>query len=100
MSGQNDSGMLYDKMNYVLIISGVVAVLLGFVLMSGGGSESLDDFHPEEIFSDRRITVAPFVVLLGFAIVGWGVMRKPSGSSQEVADASNATTHSGKAAKK
>ena len=53
--------------NYKILIAGLVVIFIGFLLMMGGGSEDPNKFNPE-IFSTRRITVAPIVVLLGFAI--------------------------------
>ena len=51
-------------------------VLLGFVLMSGGGSDDPNVFNEEELFSFRRITLAPFLVILGYGIVLYGIMKK------------------------
>lgn len=53
----------------------MLCIVLGFVLMAGGGSEDPNVFS-EEIFSTRRITVAPLVVLLGFAIEIIGIMYR------------------------
>lgn len=62
--------------SYKMILIGFGIVLLGFILMMGGGSDSPDKFS-YDIFSFRRITLAPIVVLLGFAFVFWAIMRKP-----------------------
>ena len=67
--------MVLKKNNYLLIIAGCVIVLLGFVLMSGGGSQDPNVFNEEELFSFRRITLAPFMVLLGYGIVLFGIMK-------------------------
>ena len=83
MSKKEDSGMLFDKSNYMLLIGGVAAIILGFVLMSGGGAESLDEFNYDEIFSFRRITLAPLVVIAGLGIVGWAILKKPSDTGNE-----------------
>jgi len=50
--------------------------VVGFILMAGGGSEDPNVFN-EEIFSTRRITIAPIVVLIGFVIEIFAIMRKP-----------------------
>ena len=65
------------RLNYILLAAGTVVVLLGFILMSGGGTENLNEFHHDEIFSGRRITLAPIVVLLGFGVVLYGIIKKP-----------------------
>lgn len=62
--------------SYKMILIGFGIVLLGFALMMGGGSNNPDEFS-YEIFSFRRITLAPIVVLAGFGFVFWAIMRKP-----------------------
>lgn len=66
----------------MLIAAAVLIVVLGFVLMSGGGSESPTEFN-REIFSHRRITVAPLVVLIGYGLMFWAIMRKPNSEKAE-----------------
>ena len=68
--------MVLKKKNYLLIIVGCIIVLFGFVLMSGGGSENPEIFNEKELFSFRRITLAPFLVLLGYGVVLFGIMKK------------------------
>ncbi len=68
--------MVLNNKNYILIVIGCVVVLLGFLLMSGGGSENPEVFNETELFSFRRITLAPFMVLLGYGIVLFGIMKK------------------------
>ncbi|MDR0982790.1 MAG: DUF3098 domain-containing protein [Culturomica sp.] len=70
--------------NYKMILIGFGIVVLGFILMSGGGSENPDEFN-YAIFSFRRITLAPIVVLAGFAFVFWAIMRKPKEKDNDVA---------------
>ena len=65
----------FDKMNYILLAVGMAIVVLGFILMSGGGST--DTSYDPDIFSARRIKVAPVVCLLGFVWIIYAVMRKP-----------------------
>lgn len=67
--------LAFDKTNYVLIAIGMLIVIVGFVLMSGG--ESTDTFFDESIFNFRRIRLAPVVSLLGFLSIIYGIMRKP-----------------------
>ena len=68
-------GFAFGHENYRLIIIGVVLVVLGFLLMVGGGSDSPDKFSPD-IFSTRRITVAPIVVLAGYMVVLFSIMKR------------------------
>ena len=65
----------FDKMNYILLAVGMAIVVLGFILMSGGGST--DTSYDPDIFSARSIKVAPVVCLLGFVSMIYAVMRKP-----------------------
>lgn len=64
------------KENYKLMIIGVVVIVIGFLLMIGGGSEDPTVFNPE-VFSFRRITLAPIVVLAGFLFEIYAIMKKP-----------------------
>ena len=68
--------MVLKNKNYILIVIGCIVVLLGFLLMSGGGSENPEVFNESELFSFRRITLAPFMVLLGYGVVLYGIMKK------------------------
>ncbi|MDC0584602.1 DUF3098 domain-containing protein [Bacteroidales bacterium] len=62
--------------NYKLIAIGVAIIIIGFILMTGGKAESPDVFS-EEIFSFRRITLAPTLVLFGFIFEIWAIMKTP-----------------------
>jgi hypothetical protein len=68
---------LFDKGNYTWMIGGVVLILIGFMLMSGGKSPDPHQFLYDEIYSFRRITLAPIVILLGFALEVYAIMKKP-----------------------
>lgn len=60
-----------------MLIIGIVFIVIGFLLMMGGGSDDPAVFN-EEIFSFRRITLAPVMILIGFVIEIYAIMRKPS----------------------
>lgn len=62
--------------NYKLLAIGFAIIVAGFLLMLGGRSESPDVFS-EKIFSFRRITLAPIVVLAGFIFEIWAIIKKP-----------------------
>lgn len=76
MSNEKKLEFPFKKQNYILLVAGVLVIIIGFLLMAGGGSEDPNVFNPE-VFSPRRITVAPLVVLLGFAIVMFAILKKP-----------------------
>jgi hypothetical protein len=68
--------------NYKLLAIGFGIIIVGFLLMLGGKSESPDKFS-QDIFSFRRITLAPIVVLAGFIFEIWAIMKKPKESDKE-----------------
>ena len=70
------SPYLFDKQNYIIMIIGLIMIGVGFILMSGGKSDDPNIFNPEEVYSVRRITVAPIVVLLGFLIEIYAIFHK------------------------
>lgn len=67
--------LAFDRINYILLVVGMVVVVIGFILMSGSGST--ESAYNPEIFSARRIKVAPVVCLIGFVSMIYAVMRKP-----------------------
>lgn len=69
------------KENYKLMIIGIVVIIIGFVLMTGGGSDDPTVFNPE-VFSFRRITLAPVVVLAGFLFEIYAIMKKPKSTEE------------------
>jgi len=79
MAGKTDKnkiGFAFGKQNYTLLLIGFLVIVLGLVLMSGGSGDDPTKFYPE-IFSFRRITLAPVVCLLGFIVVIVAIMKKP-----------------------
>ena len=67
---------LFEKRNYIIMVIGLAFIAVGFVLMSGGGSEDPNVFN-EEIYNFRRIRLAPTLVLMGFAIEIYAILAKP-----------------------
>lgn len=68
--------------NYKLLAIGFAIIVIGFLLMLGGRAKSPDVFS-DDIFSFRRITLAPIVVLAGFAFEIWAIMKKPKDTDKE-----------------
>jgi len=64
---ENNNGNVLEKKNYILLAIGFVIIVIGYILMTGGKSPDPNQFS-EELFSPMRITVAPILVLVGFAI--------------------------------
>jgi hypothetical protein len=67
--------ILFDKPQYTRLIIGILLVAIGFVLMSGGGSDDPKVFH-EEVFNFQRIGLAPAVILIGFGVVIYSIFKK------------------------
>ena len=67
--------LAFDKVNYILLAVGMAVVVLGFILISGGSSS--ETAYDPDIFSVRRIKVAPVVCLIGFVSMIYAVIRKP-----------------------
>jgi uncharacterized membrane protein len=76
MNKDKKEGFAFNKQNYTYLIAGAALVVIGLMLMSGGGSDDPNKFNPE-IFSTRRITVAPICILIGYLTVLLGIMKKP-----------------------
>jgi hypothetical protein len=68
---------IFDRANYVIMAAGVVVIIIGFVLMSGGATSDPNVFPAEDLYSFRRITLAPIVVMLGFAIEVFAILKRP-----------------------
>ena len=73
---QHKSDFLFDKVNYKILLIGIGVIALGFILMSGGGSDD-PKVWSDEIFSFRRIRLAPTVVLIGFGITIYSIFKNP-----------------------
>lgn len=58
----------FGKINYYIMFAGLLFIVVGFILMIGGGSNDPNVFNENEIFSFRRITLAPILVLTGYVI--------------------------------
>ena len=82
--------MVFGKKNYILLAISVGIIILGLLLMSGGGSADSTEFTAD-IFSTRRIVVAPIVTLVGFLLIIYAIMAKPK-SSNKSKDKDSGTT--------
>ncbi len=72
----SDSRFIFGKRNYKWMFIGLGCIALGFILMAGGGSDDPEVFNPE-IFSFRRIRLAPTIVLIGFAMQVYAILIDP-----------------------
>ena len=67
---------IFEKKNFQAMLVGIIFIVVGFVLMSGGGSDDPNVFNPE-IYNFRRIRLAPTLVLIGFAIQVYAILLNP-----------------------
>tara|TARA_B110000261_G_scaffold61676_1_gene72568 strand:+ start:427 stop:690 length:264 start_codon:yes stop_codon:yes gene_type:complete len=71
---------IFQRKNYKFMLIGIAFIALGFILMAGGGSEDPAVFNPE-IYSWRRIRLAPTLILIGFAIEMYAILLNPNKKS-------------------
>jgi len=71
------STFMFSKENYVLMLAGVLVIIIGFLLMLGVNNTDSSVFPADEIYSFRRITLAPIVVMIGFGIEVFAILKKP-----------------------
>jgi hypothetical protein len=74
-NNEQTTDFLFDKVNYKFLLIGIGVIALGFILMSGGGSDNPKVFN-EDVFSFTRIRLAPTVVLIGFGITIYSIFKK------------------------
>ena len=68
----------FNSKNYRLLFIGLAVNIIGFLLMIGGGADQLNEFNADELFSQRRITLAPFFIVVGYVIIIVAIMRRPN----------------------
>ena len=68
---------IFGKKNYQIMLIGLVCIAIGFILMAGGGSDNPEVFN-DEIYSWRRIRLAPTLVIVGFAIEIYAILVHPN----------------------
>jgi len=68
---------LFTKENYLWMGIGAAVMLLGLLLMAGGKSSDPNVFNPNEVYSFRRITIAPILIVAGLMVEVYAIMKKP-----------------------
>ncbi|MCA0958946.1 DUF3098 domain-containing protein [Muricauda ruestringensis] len=88
MSKKNNNGQkptkefVFQKKNYLFLFIGIAFIALGFILMSGGGSDDPEVFNPE-IYNFRRIRLAPTLILIGLGIQVYAILLNPNKKNKE-----------------
>ncbi|WP_375325633.1 DUF3098 domain-containing protein [Flagellimonas sp. GZD32] len=73
---------VFQKKNYIFLFIGIAFIALGFILMSGGGSDDPNVFNPE-IYNFRRIRLAPTLILIGLGIQVYAILLNPNKKNKE-----------------
>lgn len=68
---------LFGKENYMMMLGGLILLAIGFFLMAGGKSADPNVFNDNDVYSTTRITIAPFLIIVGFVIEIFAIMKKP-----------------------
>lgn len=71
---------LFTKDNYMWMIAGIIVMAIGIILMAGGKSDDPNVFKENEVYSVRRITIAPILILVGLGIEVYAIFKKPKTS--------------------
>ena len=74
--------MPFRKDNYMFLLAGLAFIAIGFILMIGGSSPDVDVFD-EGVYSFRRITLSPILIILGFVIEIYAIMKRPKKENKE-----------------
>lgn len=73
---EKNSTNLFGKSNFIWMGIGLVIILVGFLLMAGGKSQNPNIFAENEVYSFRRITLAPILIIAGFVVEVYAIMKK------------------------
>ena len=76
MKKQEEKKLLFGSINYKIMLSGIFLMIVGFFLMSGGGSDDPNIFS-DEIFSFQRIRIAPMLIVGGYIIQVYAILKSP-----------------------
>ena len=68
---------IFEKDNYMWMLGGIVVMAIGLILMVGGKSDDPNQFHPDQVYSTTRITIAPILILTGLVLEIFAIFRKP-----------------------
>ena len=74
----NNLPFLFDKQNYMIMVAGIAVIIVGFMLMTGKANDNPAVFNSDDIYSFRRITLAPVVVMIGFLIEIYAILKRPA----------------------
>lgn len=79
----SNNAFVFSKENYKYLFIGIALNVIGFILMIGGASEDPNEFNADELFSNTRITLAPILIVLGYIVIIYGIMKKSKGNKNQ-----------------
>lgn len=85
---RRDEPFIFDRRNFIVMGIGLLLVVVGLAAMSGGAMPNPEVWDPNLIYSPRRITLAPMLMVAGFVVVAIGIFLKPNSGNSKTADAS------------
>lgn len=88
MSKKTENQMPFAKENYIILAISAAFFIIGYLLMVGGKSTDPNVFNYDELFSFRRITLAPIVILIGVGLGFYAILKKPKEDTVEIEEKS------------
>lgn len=82
MDQKNKMGFGFKAENYKWLLIGLAINVIGFLLMIGGAAESPEEFDASELFSETRITIAPILIIAGYIVILYAILKKGKNSDQ------------------
>ena len=79
----NDEAFGFQPENYRLLLIGLAINVVGFLLMIGGGADDPNSFNADELFSARRITIAPLLIVVGYIVIMVAIMKRKKANKGE-----------------
>jgi hypothetical protein len=86
----------FNSQNYKWLLIGLAINILGYILMIGGGSDDPAKFDANELFSTTRITIAPILILAGYIVIFYAIMKRSSSSTSSSISAEKSETEAPK----
>jgi hypothetical protein len=77
MADNKATPSIFNRDNYIWMLVGIIVIAIGMVLMSGGASKDPGVFDRDSVYSARRITIAPILILAGLVIEMYAIFKKP-----------------------
>ncbi len=77
---------VFNRSNYILLLVGIGLNILGFLLMIGGAAETKEAFNEADLFSHIRITLSPILIVLGYIVIIYSIMKKPKKEEKQDQD--------------